>query len=203
MRCTRSTRGPRIESEDRRGIFRGGIGFVFIEQRVVGFVLVADGLGDLSLEGDQLVYPRGKGREIIFLPGLDPHTDGRRTRFRDGFDQVDGDFDRPVAGTGDLADVDLLVGRQRFRPGGVQCRPHLIGCDPFVGHPGEGGELPSTAGRALGRHVGLLVPPHQGQGAVQVADLPVYVHHPFVMLWHGCISLFDPRYVARTVLTRI
>jgi len=82
-------------------------GLVLIEQGVVAVAGgVADAVGLLALERDDLLQPRAEGGEVVALAGVGPHVLGEGAGAGEFLDQRRGELASAVVGAASLANVD-------------------------------------------------------------------------------------------------
>jgi hypothetical protein len=150
-------------------------GLVLVEEGVVPPVLVAQVLGDLPRQIEQVLQRRREGGIVVLLARLHPDLVAERRRPRQLAHERRWQLHRLVEGAAGDADKGGLVG-VGVRAGGLDFRAFeqaagLVGDEHLVRDPPEHGELLGALRGAPRRHVALLVPAQHGDRRVDALDL--------------------------------
>ena len=162
MAATSGTSSWRRAANNSVDLACRGAGLVFVEQRVVGRFLVADGLGFFALEGDD-AFELGKeiGKAVV-TAGLGPNLLGLRGDAGQLLDQACRQLDRAVVVAADVVDVGGRLGvRLLDQLGAFEVGEQLADArrgQHLMAEARQQGHLLRPMGRALLGHAGPLVP---------------------------------------------
>ncbi len=166
-------------------------GLAAVEQRVVGLDVIAERVGQATVEVDVGLQEGREGGEVRLAAGLGPGGAAERTRFADRRHKLGGQAPLAVVlaprDAHQARVVGIRVGRFHLRLEGVEQAADLVGGEAHVGEAAQGGQLLRAGLHAAGRHVGDLVPAEDLRGVLQIADLGQDGAELFHRCGHRCL----------------